>query len=493
MIADDKKQNTKVLTVTDATECQPLLLAKNKVNVIKTTTITEDAMDVLKIGVPIFISRISWVGKKTTDTGLLGHLSKDALAASALSDLWTMTSSVLLTGRILGVLIGGAIGAGNPKLAGIYLQISYLVIFSISIFVFLAWNCTERVWLAFGSDPDISKMAGYYARSLSFAIPGMIGFGQLSQFFSAQKIMYPEANVSTIGLVANLVFGLIFVLGWPIKGFDGYGFTACPIVTVVTTYAQLAILVIVYIHFLKLHTTCWPGFKWSEITWTRIKTFSELYFPAALSSASDFWRVAVIGSVAAKLGDSEVAIFNTAYRIMWIALIFISALASASSVDMSIRLGKMDPQGARQVGYVGVGMSVVVLFGLCILILYQNRLFGMIFTSDEELLALFKECSIPFTITLFFMNFSIAIERIPYSMGRTKEVFWMGFVASWGGQVPAVLLLTKYWRDDLIGLYTGMAIGYAMLAVLYSIIVLRSDWEHYANLARIRSECTNNK
>lgn len=39
--------------------------------------------------------------------------------------------------------------------------------------------------------------------------------------------------------------------------------------------------------------------------------------------------------------------------------------------------------------------------------------------------------------------------------------------------MPAVLLLTKYWRDDLIGIYTGMAIGYIMLAILYSIIVFR--------------------
>jgi hypothetical protein len=49
----------------------------------------------------------------------------------------------------------------------------------------------------------------------------------------------------------------------------------------------------------------------------------------------------------------------------------------------------------------------------------------------------------------------------------------MGFVASWGGQVPAVLLLTKYWRNDLVGLYTGMAIGYFILTILYSVIVLR--------------------
>jgi Na+-driven multidrug efflux pump len=56
-------------------------------------------------------------------------------------------------------------------------------------------------------------------------------------------------------------------------------------------------------------------------------------------------------------------------------------------------------------------------------------------------------------------------------MGRTKEVFWYGLIASWGAQVPAVILLTKYWRDDLVGLYCGMAVGYFVLAVLYGWIV----------------------
>lgn len=31
------------------------------------------------------------------------------------------------------------------------------------------------------------------------------------------------------------------------------------------------------------------------------------------------------------------------------------------------------------------------------------------------------------------MNLSVGIENIPYSMGRTTEVFWMGCIASWGG------------------------------------------------------------
>jgi hypothetical protein len=132
---------------------------------------------------------------KTTDTALLGHVSREALSAAALSDLWTMCTQVLINGKILSVLVGGAVGAGNPKLAGIYLQVSLAVLCPLAVFVFVAWSFTDLVWILFGSDPEVSQMAaGYYATVLAFAIPGTLGFGQLSQFFSAQRIMRPAGS-----------------------------------------------------------------------------------------------------------------------------------------------------------------------------------------------------------------------------------------------------------------------------------------------------------
>jgi len=407
---------------------------------------------------------------KTTDTALLGHVSTESLSAAALSDLWTMCTGVMIQGRVLGILVGGAVGAGNPKLAGIYLQVSYAVISVVSIVVIISWNLTEKVWIAFGGDANISEMAGYYASVLSTSIPGQLLFSQLSQFFSAQRIMHPEANSSTFALICNLVFGLIFVLGIPFPNFEGYGFIACPWVTAIIVYAQLLLFWYVYLHKQKLHAPSWDGWSLEEITWPRIKTFSHLYFPAALGSASDFWRMAAIGAVAANLGEEEVAIFNTSYRIMWIVLVMVSALAGASGINMSMRLGKMDPDGARQAGHVGIGMSIVVCVLIGLAVWTKIETFGRIFTNDDEFLLLFAESRTSFCFTLVLMNISVALEKIPYSMGRTQEVFWYGLVASWGGQVPAVVLLTKYWRNDLIGLYTGMALGYALLTVLYGII-----------------------
>lgn len=447
-----------------------------------------DAKDTVRLGVPIFVAMLSWVGMKTTDSSLLGHVSADALAASSLSDLWTMCTAVLVQGRVLSVLCGAAIGAGNPKLAGIYLQVSYLTLGCILVFVFISWNLTEQVWVAFGSDPEIAHMAGVYAKILAFSLPGQLAFTQLTQFFSSQRIMHPEVNAASIALVMNLVFGLVFVLGIPIPNWSGFGFIACPIVTTVVVYVQLAVISIVYIHIQKLHEPCWDGWSFQEITWGRIRTFCDLYIPAALGMASDFWRVAVVGSVAARLGEQEVAVFNTSYRIMWIVLVLVNAIGSASGIKISLRLGRDDTKGSKQAAEVGVILSAVILAVVGGGVLMNARLFGRIFTNDEAFLDLFQSASFPFTLTLILMNFSVAVERIPYAMGRTKEVFWYGFVASWGFQVPAVFVLTSYWRDDLIGLYSGMAIGYLVLAFLYGFITFTSDWEMYATLARQRSE-----
>ena len=74
-----------------------------------------------------------------------------------------------------------------------------------------------------------------------------------------------------------------------------------------------------------LHRPCWGTWSWNE-TVQRILAFSKLYFPAALASASDYCRVMLIGYIAARLGEQEVAVCDTLYRLMWTVLIMVGAL-----------------------------------------------------------------------------------------------------------------------------------------------------------------------
>ena len=62
----------------------------------------------------------------------------------------------------------------------------------------------------------------------------------------------------------------------------------------------------------------------------------------------------VIGAIAARLGETEVGLFNASYRILWITLIFIGAIAGASGIKIALRLGKGKALKARPTSEIGI-------------------------------------------------------------------------------------------------------------------------------------------
>ena len=51
---------------------------------------------IFKLASGMFVSRVAYTAMKVTDSALLGHVSKEALSAAALSDLWTDSTGVIL-------------------------------------------------------------------------------------------------------------------------------------------------------------------------------------------------------------------------------------------------------------------------------------------------------------------------------------------------------------------------------------------------------------
>lgn len=68
------------------------------------------------------------------------------------------------------------------------------------------------------------------------------------------------------------------------------------------------------------------------------------------------------------------------------------------------------------------------------------------------------------------------------------QVLWTSLLGSWAAQVPAVLICTRFYRNDLYGLFTGVTIGYAAVDVMLLWVVVTTDWPLYAREASRRNE-----
>jgi len=236
----------------------------------------------------------------------------------------------------------------------------------------------------------VAEKAGYYSMVLAGTIPFRVVYSQVTQYFTAQKIMDPIFPTAVLGTVFNLVVGLQFVLGFPFSSLS-FGFAACPIVTVCAEALQVLFLLVFYCGVRKLHAPAWPGWAREHITRARIWEYSKMYIPAAVTIGSDFWRMSAVGAVAAAISPADLAVFTTSYRFLWMGLILISSTGRAVGIQVSIALGSGDVQQCKERIRVGFLVILAELVLLAAVVLVFARSLGVIFTTDPEVLALFEE------------------------------------------------------------------------------------------------------
>jgi len=93
-------------------------------------------------------------------------------------------------------------------------------------------------------------------------------------------------------------------------------------------------------------------------------------------------------------------------------------------------------------------------------------------------------------LMIFFMCFSMHFESLLIALKKTDTVFRAALVGSWGGQVPAVLLLFYFSGKTLQNVYLGIGMGYALLFVLYMVPFLQTDMQEAAAKAAAENDAT---
>eukprot|EP00440_Ansanella_granifera_P003398 gb/GFBE01003693.1/.p1 GENE.gb/GFBE01003693.1/~~gb/GFBE01003693.1/.p1 ORF type:complete len:517 (+),score=97.30 gb/GFBE01003693.1/:1-1551(+) len=470
--------------------------------------ISQIAASVVLIFFPTLVSRLAWIGMKTTDTALLGHSGTDFLTASSLSDFWTSISGVFVSDRVLAPLCAHAYGAKNYDGVAIWVQVSWTLFSWLLVPVVALWLVTSPVLQhGLGTDPQIAGYAGYYSAVMALCLPARLISGNLTTFFTSQKITGPSATTTPMALVLNLVFGLQLVLGIPFAGY-AFGFWACPLVTTGVEWFLTIFLVVVYCGIYRYHEKCWTPKvqQWSFVrdvvmapvlatagseTYAyynanirpKLSEYIRLALPATLAMASDYWRMSAIGLLAGTLGDKEVAVFNASYRFAWMNMVIIGSFSTATVTQLGIALGTGDGQLCRKIRDLGIGsVAVFLLITTALTVIYIEPLAG-IFSSDPEVKALFVECRFEMGLMIFFMCFAVHFESLLTALKKTDTLFKAALAGSWLGQVPAVVALLYFYGKHLQGVYLGVGLGYVLLFVLYMVPFLQADLDEAAERA----------
>merc|ERR1712039_848379 len=113
-------------------------------------------------------------------------------------------------------------------------------------------------------------------------------------------------------------------------------------------------------------------------------------------------------------------------------LCVIGSFSTACVTQLGIALGTGDGRLSRKIRDVGIGTVLTFLVVTTVATMVFVTSLAKIFSTDPEVIALFKECRLEMGFMIFFMSFAVHFESLLVALKKTDTMFKASMVGSWG-------------------------------------------------------------
>jgi len=469
----------------------------------QTANIWEECKEIIIFAIPVTLATIARITIYSTDTAFLGHLGTDELAGSALASTLAQFLYTFIFAPAYGLnsLCSQAIGAGNPRLSGNWLQLSCVIsIIAIIPTVVIFFNVKPILGIIDSND-DVLYYASLFGKYASLFLLPTVLYMAIRQYFQAMQIVLPATVVSWISVGINILLNSILIHGLHINtnsiniNWNGLGFIGSPLATTCSITFQLLLFVsftILYKRYpCKKHM--WGGFTMKSFKKDRIIEFFKVIGPMTIGDASESWGIQVVVLSTATLPSKDVASINVVYQVWGMLWSVFWGIGLATIVRSGKTIGAGDIIGLKRV----IKLSVILSTGVCgvigLLCYFLRMNIAKVFTTDEEVLNLLDK-ALPILSLLFFtagIGWPAIAVMEGMSRNTAKAIVYSG--TAWFLYVPLALYLALYsplkdkYSPVIIIWFTALFNEIIRVILIY-IVLYNTNWEKEAENAKKRSE-----
>ena len=331
--------------------------------------------EILRLAVPAFGALVAEPLFLLSDSAIVGHLGTAQLGGLGVAGQALNTLVYLCVFLAYGTTAGVARQVGAGDLQGAIRQGidgMWLALAIGAVLIVAGWPLIPWIVDAFGASPGVAPYAETYLRVSLFGIPSMLvvlaGTGVLRGLQDTRTPLLVSIGGFSLNLLLNVVF--VIVLGWGIAG-SAWG-------TVLAQTGSAVVYVAVVLRAALRHGAMvrpdWDGLRTSATA-----GFGLLVRTAALRV------VLIVGtSIAARMGDPEIAAYQVGFQVWTLLAFALDAIAIAGQAITGRYLGASDITATRAVTrrmvWWGIGCGVV--FGLAVLVI--RPWLPALFTSDGD-------------------------------------------------------------------------------------------------------------
>jgi multidrug resistance protein, MATE family len=447
---------------------------------MRATPLTTEVRATLSLAWPLILANLTMASIQATDVLLMGRLGTRPLAASALGLNLNFALSLICLGLVTASspMIATALGrrANNVREVRRTFRQSLWLIASVTPPVWLIlWNA-EPLIVGLGQDPGLARGAATFLHGYMWSMLPFLLFQAMRNFVSALERPGWVLGISLGGVALNAALGwaLIFGrLGFPALGLFGGGLASSIVWSLLAL--ALAVVLVTDRQFCRFHLFG----RWWRPDWPRYRRLWLLGLPIGLAMGFEGGVFSAAAYLMGLISADAVAAHAVALQIAALSFMVPWGMAQAATVRVGLALGRRDRAGIARAGWSAwsMGTGFMALMAL------------VIWAIPHQLITLFLEDDAANARVIALAVSFLGVAAI-FQIVDGAQVVGAGILRGLHDtRVPMIFTLVGYWLIgigvgvwlafragwDGVGIWAGLALGLAIVAVLMLARWVRRD------------------
>jgi MATE family multidrug resistance protein len=422
------------------------------------------------LALPVAATQVGTMLLGFVDTLMLGRVSTDALAASAIANVWIYGTSQFAVGILFGLdpIVAQAHGAREGAVAGRALQRGLVLSVLLSVPLALLWLFSERFLIATGQEPALAKLAQDYTWMQIPSLPFFLAYHALRQYLQGREIVRPALFVMILANVVHVAGNYALIFGhW---GAPEWGLVGAGIATSLTRVALFGGMLALMLGF-DLHADAWVPWSRAAFSWTELRKLLALGIPVGVQTSLEVWAFSGAALLAGRLGATSLAAHSIVLNMAALSFMMPLGVSLAAATRVGNLLGARRPADAQRAAWVAIGLGAGVMAVSAVVFVVFRNLLPRIYTPDADVIAL-AAAILPIAAAFqLFDGAQVAGCGVLRGMGRTRPAALFNLISYWLLGLPLGAWLGLSAGYGLAGIWWGLCLGLAVVATLLIFLI----------------------
>jgi MATE family multidrug resistance protein len=419
----------------------------------------------LASALPVALGELGWMAMGVIDVMMVGRLSPEAIGAVGMGRALFWVIAVPGIGMLLGLdtLISQAFGAGNLKdchrslLHGVYFSLAMALP---ATCLALAGAPLLANW---GLDPEVLAESQPYLRAIAWSSLPIFLYASFRRYLQGinrvRSIMIALISANVINALCNWLF-IFGNWGAPKLGVEGAGWA-----TVASTLYMAGFLAMTIV----LHDRG-ERHKLSEtplrLEPARMKKLFALGLPSSLQLLLELGVFALATALAGRLDAISLAAHQIALTAASVTFMVPLGISSAGAVRVGQAIGRKDPAGAGDAGWVALVLGSAFMVGAAVIFVAMPRTLIRLFTTDPAVISMGITLLAIAAVFQLFDGFQVVATGNLRGAGNTRTPMLWNLVGHWAVGLPVGYWLAFVRGWGVVGIWAGLCLGLMLIGIV---------------------------